>query len=94
MITLYLEACHGTVLNDDEQNAADDAAMAVFDNYPDKAIAAEQAYSLACFDENHDKDLAELWEKAEYAAIMAATNGWYCTPDDLTLKLADGCCPV
>ena len=88
MVTLYLEASHGTLLTAGEQNNAEDAAMAVFDNCTDIAIAAEHAFNLSCFNEDHDKTLADLWYDAEYAAITAATKGWHNTPEDLTLKIA------
>jgi hypothetical protein len=71
--------CPGLSL--DEQQAAHDAAAQVLG---ERDPVIEYAAHLIALDRGEDVS-GSLWERAEAAAIAAATRGWYRVPESLVL---------
>lgn len=83
---LWLAGTDGTRLTDDERRVAIAAAHAELAGAKPAIAHAEMLYVL---DNGTQEEIDGCaWQRAERAAIAAATTGWDRTPEDLALELA------
>lgn len=83
--TLSLAPCHGTRLTDQEVWRGVDAAWAVFGAQDPRTVYEDFQRLLEANDQAGMRE--HLWQRAEDAAVRAATQGWARCPEGLVLQV-------